>query len=85
MAAFVTMFAGRRLPDRGSAIEGPVRAVTGEQDVEPMRAEAVARALAPLCARLSVKSLADCGHYPMEEAPPLLVSIIESFLAYGRA
>jgi len=84
VAGFVAMFASRGLPDPGSAIAGPVLAVTGEQDVEPMRGEAVARVLTPICSRLFVKSLADCGHYPMEEAPPLLVSIMESFLARGR-
>jgi 3-oxoadipate enol-lactonase len=80
-AAYVAMFARRGLPDRERRIECPLLAVTGERDVEIMRSEAVTRLLAPLCARLVVAPLADSGHYPMQEAPPLLVATVERFLA----
>lgn len=75
------MFARRGLPDRAAAIVCPLLAVTGEQDIEVMRRDSVAKLLAPLCARLAVTPLADCGHYPMQEAPPLLVAIVERFLS----
>ncbi len=58
----------------------PVLAVTGEKDAEPMRSAAVTNGLSPLCEHLVVTPLADCGHYPMQEAPPLLVTIVERFL-----
>jgi hypothetical protein len=57
-----------------------VLAVTGEQDIEIMRQVSVTKLLAPVCERLTVTPLAECGHYPMQEAPPLLVAIIERFL-----
>ncbi len=56
-------------------------AVTGEQDAEVMRHDAVTRSLQPLCERLVVTPIAESGHYPMQETPPLLVTIIERFLS----
>jgi pimeloyl-ACP methyl ester carboxylesterase len=80
VAGYAPMFARRGLPDPAAEVRCPVLAVTGEQDVEIMRKAAVTELLAPLCKQLTVTSLADCGHYPMQEAPPLLVSIVERFL-----
>lgn len=46
-----------------------------------MRADAVRRALGPLCDDLTVTPLSDSGHYPMQEMPPLTVAIAERFLS----
>lgn len=81
VAGYAAMFARQGLPDATAPISAPVLAVTGEQDAAIMRRDAVTKLLSPLCARLVVSSLADCGHYPMQEAPPLLVTIVERFLA----
>jgi 3-oxoadipate enol-lactonase len=81
VAGYVEMFARRGLPDLVARISCPLLAVTGEQDIEVMRREAVAKCLSPICAQLVVTPLADCGHYPMQEAPPLLVAIVERFLS----
>ena len=69
------------LPDLTVRITVPVLAITGEEDAPPMRREAVTRALGPLCDQLVVTPLADSGHYPLEEMPPLTVAIVERFLA----
>ncbi|HTB79208.1 MAG TPA: alpha/beta hydrolase [Polyangiaceae bacterium] len=79
-AGYVAMFARDGLPDPTARISVPVLAITGEQDAPPMRSDAVTRALGPLCARLVVTPLADCGHYPMQEMPPLTVALVERFL-----
>lgn len=79
-AGYVTMFARDGLPDPTAAITIPVLAITGEQDAPPMRCEAVTRSLGPLCPQLVVTSLADSGHYPMQEMPPLTVALVERFL-----
>jgi 3-oxoadipate enol-lactonase len=81
VAAYVTMFARRGLPDPARAIDRPLLAVTGEQDSPPMRSDAVTRSLTPLCPQLEVIPLADSGHYPMQETPPGLVAILERFLS----
>ncbi len=80
-AGYVTMFARDGIPDRRATVAAPVLAITGERDAPPMRAEAVTAALSPLCPSLAVVPFADCGHYPMQEAPPRLVAVIEGFLA----
>lgn len=79
-AAYVTMFARDGLPDPTTPVNVPVLAITGERDMPPMRAEAVTRALRPLCPQLTVTPLADCGHYPMQEMPPLTVALLERFV-----
>ena len=80
VAGYVRMFARDGLPDPKATISVPVLAVTGEQDGEIMRREAVTRLLSPLCARLTVAPLTESGHYPMQETPPLLVATVEGFL-----
>jgi 3-oxoadipate enol-lactonase len=81
VAAYARMFARDGLPDSKTRIQIPVLAVTGERDIEPMRREAVTKLLEPLCEKLTVSAIADSGHYPMQETPPLLVSAIERYLS----
>jgi 3-oxoadipate enol-lactonase len=81
VAGYVAMFARAGLPDPTARIAVPVLAVTGEQDGEHMRRARVEAALAPLCDRLVVRAIAESGHYPMQETPPLLVTILQRFLA----
>lgn len=80
VARYAAMFARDGLPDRTTAIAAPVLAITGEQDVPPMRRDAVAVSLGALCRELTVSALTDCGHYPMQECPPLTAALIERFL-----
>jgi pimeloyl-ACP methyl ester carboxylesterase len=79
-AGYVAMFARDGLPDPTARVTVPVLAITGEQDALPMRSEAVTHALGPLCDHLVVIPLADSGHYPMQEMPPLTVALVERFL-----
>jgi 3-oxoadipate enol-lactonase len=80
-AGYVAMFARDGLPHPTARIAAPVLAITGEQDAPPMRCEAVTRALEQFCEQLVVTPLADSGHYPMQEMPPLTVALVERFLA----
>lgn len=77
---YITMFARRGLPDPTAPVSVPTLAVTGEKDAAIMQRDAVTKNLAPLCQNLAVASLSDCGHYPMQEAPPLLATLLERFL-----
>jgi 3-oxoadipate enol-lactonase len=79
-AGYVSMFARDGLPDPTRPISIPVLAITGEQDAPPMRCQAVTQSLGPLCPQLLVSALADSGHYPMQEMPPLTVALVERFL-----
>lgn len=84
-AAYVTMFGRDGLPDPSARVAAPLLAVTGERDMEVMRAGAVRDLISPICEALAVVPLADCGHYPMQEAPPLLVTVVERFLGGASA
>ena len=79
-AAYVSLFARDGMPKPNEPIAVPVLAITGERDVPPMRREAVLNALGPICQQLTVTPLADSGHYPMQEMPPLTVALVERFL-----
>jgi 3-oxoadipate enol-lactonase len=79
-AGYVSMFARDGLPEPSLPITIPVLAITGEQDMPPMRCDAVKQNLGPLCAELVVTPLYDSGHYPMQEMPPLTVALVERFL-----
>ncbi|HEU4537653.1 MAG TPA: alpha/beta hydrolase, partial [Polyangiaceae bacterium] len=81
VAAYVAMFARDGLPEPDAPVDVPLLAITGEKDAEPMRHDAVKAALAPLAGRLSVVPLAESGHYPMQEAPPLLATLVGRFLS----
>lgn len=80
-ADYVEMFARHGLPDSKRKVTTPVLAITGEQDAEIMRSDAVRQALSPLCSDLIVQPINDVGHYPMQEAPPLTYTLVERFLA----
>lgn len=84
-AAYVYMFARDGLPDPAAAVVQPLLAITGEQDSEPLRSQAVAAVLQPLAPQAQVVGLADVGHYPMQEAPPLLAAMLERFLSEAVA
>ena len=84
-AGYVAMFARDGVPDPTARVHVPVLAVTGEQDAPPMRRDAVVKNLSPLCSQLEVTALADSGHYPMQEMPPLTVALVERFISAGNA
>jgi pimeloyl-ACP methyl ester carboxylesterase len=81
VAGYVLMFARDGMPDAKTPITIPVLAVTCENDAPHMRRDAVTQALTPLCERLTVHSLTDSGHYPMQESPPLLATVVGRFVA----
>jgi pimeloyl-ACP methyl ester carboxylesterase len=80
-AGYVTLFARDGMPNPSAPISVPVLVITGEQDAPPMRREAMLSALGPICTELVVTPLADSGHYPMQEMPPLTVALVERFLS----
>jgi len=59
----------------------PLLAITGELDSEPMRQAGVTALLQPIAEQLRVEPLANVGHYPMQEQPPLLATLLGRFLS----
>ena len=84
VAGYVAMFARDGVPAPTAKVRCPVLAVTGEHDAPIMRSAAVKEIFSPLCDELTV-TLCDCAHYPMQEAPPLLVATVERFLTSATA
>jgi 3-oxoadipate enol-lactonase len=80
-ASYIALYARDGLATPAAPIRAPVLAITGEQDAPTMRRDAVLANLTPLCAKLEVVGLTECGHYPMEEMPPRTVSLVERFCA----
>ncbi|MEO6772363.1 MAG: alpha/beta hydrolase [Kofleriaceae bacterium] len=81
VAGYFATFARDGLPTPTTPIDVPVLAITGELDAPPMRRAAVEPMLAAVCTRLEVASIAESGHYPMQETPPLTVALLERFFA----
>ena len=78
---YVTTFVRDGVPDPTVLVTVPMLVLTGERDIGAMPRDAVLRDLSPLCTDLQVIGLADVGHYPMQEMPPMTVACLERFLA----
>jgi len=71
--------------DVSAGVEGlsvPVLALCGDAD-PAMTPAFVGEALAPLCPRLSVRTLPGCTHYPMREAPLPLAAAVNVWCTDG--
>jgi len=85
VAGYTSMWAREGLPDATAKVTSPLLAITGEEDREDMRGDATTAALRPLVEDLTVVPLAGCGHAPMQEMPPLFVTVMERFLLGSQA
>lgn len=80
-ANYVFMFARDGVPEPQAKVMIPLLAITGEQDSELMRQAAVTALLQPLNNNLIVEPLTNTGHYPMQEEPPRLATLLGRFLS----
>lgn len=78
--ACVLMLARDALPNPSAPLGVPLLAITGEEDAEGLRRAAVTEYLPPSKQRIEIVPIASSGHYPMQEAPPLLASLVQRFL-----
>ena len=81
VSEYVYTFARDGLPEPAIKIAAPVLAITGELDSPVFRKAAVTAALLPLADEALVVPLLESGHYPMQEAPPLVATLLERFLS----
>jgi pimeloyl-ACP methyl ester carboxylesterase len=79
-AGYARLFARLGLSNPELRVRQPVLAITGEQDMPPVRKDAITPALAAICSQLTVAPIADASHYPMQETPPLFATLLERFL-----
>jgi 3-oxoadipate enol-lactonase len=76
---YVRMFGTERVVG-AARLDLPVLAIVGGQDNPPFVEPTVRAGMAAAYARLEVAVYPGVGHYPMQEAPPMLASDVERFL-----
>jgi pimeloyl-ACP methyl ester carboxylesterase len=64
-----------------AAVKAPMLLIACEQDHPPFRAAALEEWRRAFYSHATVVSLTDSGHYPMQETPPLLTTVVERLLA----
>ena len=55
--------------------------VAAAQDAPPFQAAALVASMLPYYPNARLVSLGESGHYPMQEQPPLLATVVERFLS----
>ena len=78
---YVEMFAGPGFADEIAGFNRPVLLIAGSHDSGPFTEDALLTAFAPLYPKLTTTTIRDAGHYPMQETPVLLATIIGRFLS----
>jgi pimeloyl-ACP methyl ester carboxylesterase len=76
---YLRMFAKTDLRGRVEGLDVPIRVITGEHDAPWFSADALRTAFAAY-PRLDVVTCGNAGHYPMQETPVALATLVERFL-----
>jgi 3-oxoadipate enol-lactonase len=79
-AKYVEMWGLEEISSGALGIKTPMLIVAAERDAPPFQADALNTSMMPFYPNARLVSLKECGHYPMQEQPPLLATIIERFL-----
>ena len=74
------MFAGPGFTSEVAGFAKPVLVIAGGHDSGPFDESSLRLAFEPLYPKLTVTTLASSGHYPMQEVPVLLATLIERFV-----
>ena len=80
-AKYVEMWGREDISEGASGIKTPMLIVAADRDAPPFRADALNTSTLPVYPNGRLVSLSECGHYPMQELPPLLATLIERVLS----
>lgn len=80
-AKYVEWWGSGDVSQGASGIQTPMLIVAAAQDAPPFQAEALGVTMMPYYPNAKLISLGESGHYPMQEQPPLLATLVERFLA----
>ncbi len=80
-AKYVEMWGREHISEGTREIKLPVLIIAAGQDAPPFQAGALNTSMLPFYPNGRLVSLSECGHYPMQEQPPLLATLIERFLS----
>lgn len=79
-AGYVAMWGCTDISDAARGIPTRMLIVSAEEDAPPFRRDALHASMLPFYPNATLLSLRECGHYPMQEQPPLLATQVERFL-----
>jgi pimeloyl-ACP methyl ester carboxylesterase len=80
-AKYVEMWGCENIPKGVDGIKTPMLIIAAEKDAPPFQAAALNASTLPFYPNGRLVALGECGHYPMQEQPPLLATLIERFLS----
>jgi pimeloyl-ACP methyl ester carboxylesterase len=81
VAKYVELWACTDISKNASEMKLPILIVAGEQDAPPFQPQALEKTMLPFYSNGNLMALSGSGHYPMQEQPPLLATMIERFLS----
>jgi 3-oxoadipate enol-lactonase len=77
---YVRMWGNTDITERVRGLQTRILIIGAELDAPPFHADALEASMLPLYPNAKVVTLTDCGHYPMQEQPPALATLIEQYL-----
>ena len=80
VAKYVELWGATDISQVARGIETPLLIIAGGQDAPPFQPEALGESMMPYYPNAEMITLAESGHYPMQEQPPLLATVMERFL-----
>jgi 3-oxoadipate enol-lactonase len=80
-AKYVELWGCTDISPAARGVATPMLIIAAEQDAPPFRRAALEASLLSYYPNATLAALNESGHYPMQEQPPMLVTMIERFLA----
>jgi pimeloyl-ACP methyl ester carboxylesterase len=83
--AYLRMWSQTNFSDEARGLPTPYLILTGEHDIEGLRAEAMKATFLAMHPNAELKVIPNTGHYPMQECPPFFATVVEEFLGRHAA
>jgi 3-oxoadipate enol-lactonase len=83
--AYLTMWSKTNFSDDVRGLRTPYLILTGEHDIEGLRAAAMKDTFLAMHPNAELKVIPNTGHYPMQECPPFFATVVEDFLSRHAA
>ena len=80
-AKYVELWGCSDISQNARGLETPMLIITAAHDAPPFQAAALEVSMLPYYPNAKLISLGESGHYPMQEQPPLLATLVERFLS----
>ena len=80
VAKYVELWGTSDISQHVRGLTIPMLIIAAAQDAPPFQADALEASMLPFYPHAKLISLSESGHYPMQEQPPALATVIERFL-----